>query len=415
MRTDNLNLNNGRFARRHGTQPEAWWPMISKLRWLTGKRALPDHALCDAFGAALHRGDALMDAVVVWMEETGMDVARPLLLQAIDQGIASLNDPPNCLVALFAQVDTPPDWLDRDKLERGWQAMHLLGDSLTWGLRDFILMGGYLSSSINEVLALSGGLKAGPVKRLAETSQWVMDITEPGGLDRDGPGFRSSLRVRWVHALLRHSIAGRPDWNAQEHGLPVNQTDMVATWTGFSIGGLLSAMLLGKLVLKPADMHAYLHLMKYAHYLMGVEEQFLSDQLGECAWLMANNTLTQAGPSPVCRDMAHALANYQGLRQYQRLSWLQGRWHRHVQLSRSRYFLGKKAMQQLGLSTAVPPWYPLATLPFKAVGSVLTGHVLPGQRQRQMHRGRQQQIAFVDGLYRGLDRAFAPERMTALA
>jgi hypothetical protein len=44
-----------------------------------------------------------------------------------------------------------------------------------------------------------------------------------------GAGYRSTLRVRLIHALVRRHVAAMPDWRADEWGLPINQTDMAAT------------------------------------------------------------------------------------------------------------------------------------------------------------------------------------------
>ena len=388
--------------------------MVNKLKPFMAGRRLPDADLCERFGQALWRGDPAMDALMDWMLSTGLRETKPLFHQAIEQGIASVADAPEALKAFFATVDTPPAWVDFERVNRGGEAFAMMGHDLSVGLRDFILMGGYLSSSINEVLALSGGLQKGPVRRLAETADWYMQISERDGLQRFSPGFKSTLHVRWIHALVRRRIQDKPDWDAQQHGLPVNQTDMAATWLGASIGGAIAAMLLGRLVLSPQDLRDYLHMHKYAHWLMGVEPEFLSDDPTECAYLLANNTWTQPGATEVCRLMAKALGNY-GLQQdYPQPRRIRQYWHRHSQLSRSRYFLGRESMRELGLSTWVPPWYPLLTAPPKALGSALQRFLVPGQRQMLIRQGRRQQQLFMQGLYGDGKRQLDPQALSAL-
>src|SRR6476661_5270928 len=65
------------------------------------------------------RGDPLADAVVA-------DGSR-LVRRALAEGIGSIEDPPAPLVGLFAELDTPPDWLDLDRCDRG--ARHLVRQS----------------------------------------------------------------------------------------------------------------------------------------------------------------------------------------------------------------------------------------------------------------------------------------------
>ncbi len=388
--------------------------MINKLKVLFPLRALPDAGWSDTYGRGLLQGDTEMDALVDWMISAGMATTKPLFLQALEHGLDTLDSPPEPLARFFAHIEACPAWVDDELLRIGSEANAMQGAALSVGLRDFILMGGYLSSSINEVLAVSGGLKS-PVKRLAETAQWAIDISEPGGLDRFAPGFISTIRVRWVHALVRRHIRNLPSWDVQEHGVPANQTDMAGTWLGFAIGGPLAATLLGKWVLSPRDLKGYLHMHRYAAWLMGVDEHFLSDDAVECAYRLANNTLTQPGPTAVCREMAQALADHKLHQVYDRFPSLQGRWNRHVQLSRTRYFLGAPAMRSLGLDPAHLPWHPWANLPGQSLRSLTQRFLLPGQRQRLIRKGRAEQLAFLDGLYKGLDREWRPEETSAVA
>ncbi|MEN8719732.1 MAG: oxygenase MpaB family protein [Oceanococcaceae bacterium] len=399
---------------RHGSQPDAWLPFVKPLRALMGDRTLPDGALMAQFGTQLRAGDPAMDTLVAWMFDTGISATKPLFMRALEQGIDQVADAPPPLRAFFAGIETPPDWVDAQQLARGADAAAMLGEPLLNGLRDYVLMGGYLSSSINEVLARSGGLEAGPVKRLAETTQWFLDVTAPGGLDRFAPGFIATVRVRWVHALVRRHLSRQPDWDMDHHGLPINQTDMIVTWLGFALAGPLSALLQGQLVLTRADMKAYLHLHKYAHWLMGVDPDALSDDLAHCAWLLANNTLTQPGPSPVSLRMARALADYKLAQNYARFGAVRKHWERHVQLSRSRFFLGRQSMASLGLESHPLPWAPLAEWPGRAVSSVAR-RFLPGLRGQLIRSGRQRQRELLDAVYLGLDRHWAPERNSRVA
>lgn len=402
------------FPRRHMSQPEVWLPMVNKLKPLFPLRPLPNQELSDAFGRGLLQGDTEMDALVEWMVDTGMAQTKPLFLQALEKGIHTLPDAPEPLQRFFDYIDNRPAWVDDDLLRIGSEASGMQGSALSVGLRDFILMGGYLSSSINEVLAVSGGLK-NPVRRLAETAQWVVDITNPGGLERFAPGFISTIRVRWVHALVRRHIRNMPNWDQDQHGLPANQTDMAGTWLGFAIGGPVAATLLGKWVLSPRDLKGYLHMHRYAAWLMGVDEHFLTDDPVECAYRLANNTMTQPGPSAVCREMAGALADHKLYQIYDHLPAIQGRWNRHVQLSRTHFFLGAKAMRSLGLNPAHLPWQPLVTLPGVSARSFAMRFLVPGQRKRLIREGRAEQRKFLDSLYNGLDRSWQPENTSAVA
>ena len=42
--------------------------------------------------------------------------------------------------------------------------------------------------------------------------QWAMDVISEGGLDPIGIGYRSTIRVRLIHAFVRRHVAAMPDW-----------------------------------------------------------------------------------------------------------------------------------------------------------------------------------------------------------
>ncbi|MGV7591683.1 oxygenase MpaB family protein, partial [Mycobacterium kansasii] len=98
--------------------------------------------------------------------------------------------------------------------------------------RDVALMGGYLFSGVNQTLLRTGALEKGSNKRFAETSQWALDVIVPEGLRPGGPGYRSTLHVRFIHSMVRRHVLALPDWDFETYGLPINQTDMAATLVG---------------------------------------------------------------------------------------------------------------------------------------------------------------------------------------
>lgn len=401
------------FPSRHGACPEAWEPLIKPLRPLFIGRALPNPGLCDAYGYGLLRGDAPMDELVDWMQAQGMARTRPLFQRALDEGIESLGNAPEPLRKFFALIDEKPAWLDDGLMARGADAYAMLGGDVLYAARDFILMGGYLSSSINEVLYRAGGLDRGANRRVAETAHWYLEMVKPEAMQRFGEGFKSTIHVRFVHALVRKRITNADDWDVSKDGIAVNQTDMVGTWLGGSIGGFVGALLLGRLSVSYEDVRAAMHLFKYSHWLMGVEEEFLTDDPREAAYRLANLVWVQPGPTEVCLQMAHALAEQPMHTEYHRFQTLRRHWKRHTHLSRNRFFLRKRGMQKLGLPTHIPGWYPLVTIAPKAALSFTQRFLLPGQRQRLITKGRAEQKRLLDEVYGSMHREIKPEAVAA--
>ncbi len=408
----NLNFSSdgaSQIPSRHGSDSQAWAFMIRRVRPIPGLRVQENPALRDAYGAATLVGDPPMDALLQWMRDQGMRKTRPLFDQALNQGIEQLEDAPAPLAAFFKMLETPPCWLDEEQLVRGSRAYAALGIDAIYASRDFILMGGYLSSSINEVLARAGGLQKGPTRRLAETADWVMRVTAEGGMDRHAAGWKTTVELRLVHALVRSRISNLPDWRTDRDGIAVNQTDMVVTYLGIAFAAVIGAMMLGRVVLSPADFRAILHLFKYVHWLLGVEEQFLCDDPAQCMERFINLLQVQPGPRPVCLQMAKALADQPLSEAFAFPQGLRQRWVRTQHLSMNRFFLGREAMQKLELDHHTLPWYPLLRWPGNALRSLSMRYLLPGGRDRLARHGRKQQQAYVDSLYGGSARQINPQ------
>jgi hypothetical protein len=65
-------------------------------------------------------------------------------------------------------------------------------------------------------------------RRLHETLQMVTDCLPEGALDIGGQGWASCVRVRLLHAQVRHRLLRMKSWERSASGVPINQEDMVS-------------------------------------------------------------------------------------------------------------------------------------------------------------------------------------------
>lgn len=366
-------------------------------RLLIGRDLSPSRAEYDAVIGALWEGDKPMDELVDWIYAFGPGRARGMLMQAVEQGVASVQDAPAPLVKFFNMIDTDPVWLDRSLLEEGVRFIHGTGLAAPYVLRDLALMGGYLLSGFNHVLVMTGALNKDASLRIAETGKWWIDCTEPNGMERFGSGFKSTLQVRLVHAMVRRTLGKRSEWDAEQWGVPVNQIDMVATYLGFCVVMLGGLRKLGVPV-TPRESKAVMHLWAYAGWLMGVDEKWLVFNERDGIVLLSHTFMTQSRPDWTSKELAGALAQEPLHRKYPNLPGLRGKLAYHQHLSVSRYFLGKQKMAQLGLPEEVTPWFPLLTaLPRFANYSV--HRFLPTLRESQQKEGRAIQLATLAAMF----------------
>ncbi|WP_054813168.1 oxygenase MpaB family protein [Nocardia arizonensis] len=376
---------------RHPSSPRGV-PGLRPFALLLGLRK-PRAEQWDALGEALVVGDAPMDELVDWMYREGMAQTRPLFDRALREGIDAVPEAPRPLRDFFVRIETPPPWLDPDKIARAERVFQLGGADGLYIARDVSFLGGYLASGFNKTLIRTGALEKGPAKRFAETLQWALDVTSDGGMALRGRGFQSTVHVRFIHALVRRHVAAMPDWRPQEWGLPINQTDMAATLVGALIAPFAGGLAIG-LVATPRDLDAAAHLTRYVGWLIGVEERYLPVGFRDAVRVLYHSLSAITNPDETTPQLAVPMADDPLSWHYPNMARLRGRIARAKHLSMSAAFLGPSAMRRLGLPAFTLPWYPLLRIPFNLAACVLA-RALPGGLDRAAARGRRAQEAFL--------------------
>ena len=375
---------------RHGIHLEQAKAIASPLLWCIDDKqaAEPSQQGWLSLGNALNQGDPLADDLVRWMAAQGMSNGWKQFDLALSGDCSQSAEP---IDAFMKSVKSAPKWLDHRKVERGLAVSARSGKTGMRVLRDFGLMAGYQASAINQTLVKTGALEKGAAKRVAETTKWWMDCTEPGGLSPDGAGFKTTLRVRVIHAMVRANLSRREDWNHGYYGLPINQLDMQVTYLAFSVMFLLGQRLLG-VSINQQDADDVMHLWRYIGWLMGVNDSLLvcSEQEGRAALYL--NLLSQATADETSKQLGRALMDEPLGRHYPNFQWLRSRWDKHVHLSIIRFFVGRRGMKALGLPIWTLPWYPLIFSPLNFLVQN-TVRRLPRGNDFLAQRGRQAQAA----------------------
>ncbi|MCW2557049.1 MAG: hypothetical protein JWP55_1013 [Mycobacterium sp.] len=376
---------------RHPDHPRPVPAMVRSFAQLLGLQK-PTPEQWRSLGERLTVGDEPMDRLVDWMSSAGMEQTRPLFDRALAEGIDSVPEAPEPLREFFVRIETIPDWVDRDKLRRGARALRRGGADGMYVARDVALLGGYQFSGFNKTLLRTGALEKGSNKRFAETMQWAMDVISDGGLDPLGVGYRSTIRVRLIHAFVRRHVAAMPDWRNEEWGLPVNQTDMAATLVGALIAPPTGAIAMG-LVPSPAELDGIAHLTRYAGWLIGVHDEWLPRSFRDGIRILYHTLTALAAPDESTKQQAVPMADDPMAWHYRSLPGLRRRIARAQHLSVTSGFLGPRTMRALGLAY-VPPWYPLLRIPVNVTRSV-AALTLPGGMRRADTRGQREQEALL--------------------
>lgn len=380
-----------------------------RLKFILGANAVPSQEKWQAIGAGLNDGDELADNVVAWMKGYGFSAGRGLFDRVLEKGLADLSAKELAaakpLVALFNTVDTPPDWVDEELLNLGSSVINRCHPVSYYVLRNAGLMAGYLAADLNKPLLLTGALQGGAARRLAQTMKWYSDCSDTGGLVRSGQGFKSTLEVRLLHAIIRNKIAASSDWDMDDMGLPINQTDMVATWLAFSVIFLFGARTMGVTIAKQ-ESKAVMHLWHYACWLLGIDNKWLTDDERDGRLLLVHILSSFRPADKSSWQMGRALRAETAEIPYSGIRPLRWRWEQFKHFSTTMLFVGPGGMKKLGLPMWVPPVYPPVTALYNLPRSVLVRHIKP-LRKRAESTGMQNRHKQVQLHFDGAEQAIA--------
>jgi hypothetical protein len=150
-------------------------------------------------------------------------------------------------------------------------------------------------------------LKDDPVRRLYDTAQMVINVMQPGELTPGRVGWRSTRKVRLIHALLRWHVQRDPaaPWSPS-WGIPINQEDMAGTLLSFSVAVLHGLKAMGAQV-SAADADAYVYTWSAVGRLLGVDEALLATTEREALTLAKRIGARQIRATPEGKQLAEQL------------------------------------------------------------------------------------------------------------
>lgn len=341
-----------------------------------------DEELLDRIGRRMNARDELGASLVRAMRRDHTDPQRVTMRQfhqALEHGIDAVPVAPEALRQFFAVVDTVPAWVDFDLLEKGARAFRRMGRSRNDVLLQLSLIGGYRFGGPPDLLVATGGLTGSTaMRRLGETQKWGTAVGEPGGMRRSGEGFKLTVHVRAMHALVNHQFETNGRWDVQRWGLPINQTDQAATLGLFNGTLLLGVRALGYRVSRD-ESRAVMHLWKYVGWLMGIDDEWLFDSERQQHRFNYHVVLVQDDVTPAGADLSRALVDGQRTLSYRRFPKVRGRYGRLRLLSMLRFFLGTDGLEDLGLPS-IPPLAVAPVIAGNVVKSTVINRTAAGRR-----------------------------------
>ena len=249
-------------------------------------------------------GDPPADAAVEALAPLNQAGMHRFINAGMEDDKRTLADAPEALQEFFQRAAVRPDWFDIDGVQPGCRAFHTYSDLFIPAF--FVVTLRNAATLISKAFYMTGRvLSEGGYRRIRQNTRHFIEIMLPGALERHGEGWKLSVRIRLVHAQVRHLLRTEGDWDESRYGVPLSSAHMGIASANFSAGMLRQADRLGARLLAE-QRSSFMQIWRYASYLIGTPEELLF--AGDEA---ATNELYRVGREcePPPGDESAAIAN----------------------------------------------------------------------------------------------------------
>ena len=265
--------------------------------------------LASAYIAHTLIGDPEADVVTEELNSfTREDSARYISL-AMEGGEALRSVPP-ALRAFIERMETTPDWFDPAAALPGCRLFYRHPDMFTSALAGAGLIEGF-TTGISKSFMYTGRLLQGNqgIRRLKQNNRHQMEIFLPGGLERQGEGWKLTLRIRLVHAQIRRLLSGKEDWDTDAWGVPISAAHLALANSVFSARLLHHVQRLSGKRFNDEERKGFMLIWRYVGTLMGMPEVLIAHTEEEALTLFKIGLLCEPPPGMESIAMANTLIN----------------------------------------------------------------------------------------------------------
>ena len=258
--------------------------------------------------AHTHIGDPLGEEMTEDLAEFGSRESMRLIEAAMNrEGDEALRDAPASLRRFFTEAETPPEWLDFPAFAPGVRMFHRNSQVVLAAFVAGVLIEGF-TTNIAKSFFITGRVRDQGVRRLGQNNRHMMEIFLPGGLYRDGDGWKLSVRIRIVHARLRHLLRNSEDWETEAWGAPISAAHLGYAISSFSARLLKHMKTLGA-EYNDEEYDSFMAVWRYSGYLMGIPETILFHDGDEALRLYEVGQMCEPDSPIESVVMAHSLVN----------------------------------------------------------------------------------------------------------
>lgn len=236
-----------------------------------------DHEAADNYIRHTMIGDPELDPVMEELAQLPKDDMHQFIRACIEQDDAeTIRKAPQALRDFFDNLEVP-DWVDFEAFKPGEHAFFNNMSNMLIAYAVGSAVEGF-STLVSKSFSISGrvtGLGPGAIRRLQQNNRHMVETYFPGGMLRDGEGWKISMRIRFIHARMRKLLADSDVWDHAAWGTPLSAAHVggIALYT-FSIRQFEHAISMGSKISKE-ERESIVKIWRYGGHLLGVPEAIL--------------------------------------------------------------------------------------------------------------------------------------------
>lgn len=220
-------------------------------------------------------GDADLDPVMEDLSGMPPGEMHQYIHAGLHQEEDTLKKAPESLRRYFREVDPKiPAWVRFEDFHPAVIGFHKNMPEILVAFVTAALLEGF-TTLISKSFYLTGRVHSPhATRRFKQNNRHLLEIFLPGGLRREGDGYRLSARIRFVHAMVRHMLKDADVWDARAWGTPLSAAHVGLAVSIFSAQILKHSISLGA-VYTPEEREGFVRVFRYTGYIMGVPESIL--------------------------------------------------------------------------------------------------------------------------------------------
>ena len=252
-------------------------------------------------------GDPLGTAVTDDLSKFGPRKSGQLIHAAMEGDEEALRDAPDSLRELFREAETLPEWLNYSDLAPAVRMFHRNTQTILGAFVAGVLIEGF-TTNIAQSFFITGRVRDQGIRRLGQNNRHMMEIFLPGGMYRYGDGWKLSVRIRIIHARIRHLLNNSEEWDAGAWGEPISMAHLGYAISAFSARLLIHMKTLGAKY-NDEEHASFMAVWRYSGYLMGIPDTILFQDADEALELYRVGLMCEPNPTMESVSMAHSLVN----------------------------------------------------------------------------------------------------------